>query len=445
MAGGILLASLVACAPNPAEPAESAKSGPAGASGDSAEASGVTGPGKTSHSAVRGSGTGPGSSKRPSTKTPLEAALLATVERLAGPGTKGRATGTEESRAVAAWIAQRFESLGFEPVVDGGYYHDFRAGRAIEGRNVAGILRASSPDALDEYVVVGAHYDHHGIVARKVWPGADDNASGVAGLLQLAEHFASRREELRRHLVFVSYDLEEKGLIGSRHFVAKEIIPSAKTRFMCVFDLIGGTLMPGQEATFYALGSEHSAELRELLVRLEDAKPQGAPYRCSPLGTYLIEPVGEMMARSDYAPYRSKKIPYLFFTTATPWYYHTPFDTPDRLDYAKMAAIVTRARDVLTPIVQAKTTPRFVRRVRPERSELAELQRMLAGILERADEWKIEERSRDRVAVLAKRLARLASEEGEIKARGRRWMQHAVIAILNVARALAPPGTTRRK
>ncbi|MHC4934328.1 MAG: M28 family peptidase [Planctomycetota bacterium] len=100
----------------------------------------------------------------------------------------------------------------------------------LHGRNVCALLRSTNPAALDEYLVVGGHHDHlgrgqAGSLARsakerkEVHNGADDNASGTAGVLALAEHLASRRRDLRRNVLFLTFTGEERGLLGSRHLM----------------------------------------------------------------------------------------------------------------------------------------------------------------------------------------------------------------------------------
>jgi len=353
--------------------------------------------------------------------------LHADVEFLAAKTMRGRGVGTPENARAAEWIAERFEKLGLEPACNGSWFHEFRLGDKA-CRNVAGLLRV---DGADEYVIIAAHHDHLGVRGKSIFRGADDNASGVAGVLALARVLAERRTELRRNLVFVSFDAEESGLIGSKRFVASGVIPTEKTVFMLVFDLIGGHFLPGEENSVYALGSEHSAAVRRVLL----ARSGASPLKTRILGTYVIEPAGPLFARSDYAAYRQKRVPYLFVSTATPWYYHTPYDTPDRLDYEKMASIVRLSRDVVFDMARFEGRPDFEARSKPEVREAREIAIMLQGMLDAREQFRLGRRA---VTELEARVAALHKmvDAGRVTDRGKRQIQRALITVLGVARRL---------
>ncbi len=363
------------------------------------------------------------------------ARLRATVSFLASDEMRGRGTGSPEGKMAAEWIAERFEKIGLEPANNGSFFHEFRFG-GKECRNVAGILRAPPP--AREFVVVGAHHDHLGGIGKTIYPGADDNASGVAGVLALAEHFAARKKGLKRHMVFVSYDAEEKGLIGSKRFVGHGVIAIDKTVFMLVFDLIGGVFLPGQEQRVYALGSEHSKAVRAVLEQHRKAEALEA----IPLGTYLIEPVGPAFARSDYSAYRAKHVPYLFMTAATPWYYHTPFDRPELLDYEKASRTLGIARAILADIVTSTKPLDFVAKPAGEVQDARDLVRMIESVLERQKELRISERRAGTLRAHVERLAKLTATD-ELGGRGKRACQMAIMDLLRVARSYRPPGWKR--
>ena len=111
--------------------------------------------------------------------------------------------------------------------------------RQLLARNVVGILRGSDPRLRDEALVLGAHFDHLGRVGGVVHPGADDNASGVAGLLEIARAFAASAEPPRRTLVFAFWTGEEEGKLGSGHYVRHPRWPLARTVAYLNFDMIG--------------------------------------------------------------------------------------------------------------------------------------------------------------------------------------------------------------
>jgi len=119
--------------------------------------------------------------------------------------------------------------------------------REIPAYNVAGILDGSDPTLKNETIVIGAHYDHLGrggegsLAPREgdIHYGADDNASGVAGLLELARIFRSQDSRPRRTIVFIAFSGEEEGLLGSNYYVNHPIVPLANTVAMINMDMIG--------------------------------------------------------------------------------------------------------------------------------------------------------------------------------------------------------------
>src|SRR5206468_4108793 len=145
----------------------------------------------------------------------------------------------------------------------------------------------------------------------EIYNGADDNASGVAVLLDIATR-VGRSPPLRRGILFCSFDAEEDGLVGSTHFVHSELYPIASIAAMICFDLVGGTFLPGDESRAFALGSECCEDLFDLVGYLRDSVKE---VRLERVGIYAIEPAGPIFARSDYSPFRLKKVPFVFFST----------------------------------------------------------------------------------------------------------------------------------
>jgi Zn-dependent M28 family amino/carboxypeptidase len=300
--------------------------------------------------------------------------MRATVAFLASPEMKGRRIGTDENRRAAEWIAARFARLGLQPANQGSFFHAFEVGN-YAGRNVAGILR--SAEASDQYVVVGAHLDGVGDLGGRHRPAADDNASGVAALLEIAAAFVAQRQQLTRNVVFAAYDAEEVGLIGSTAFVHDEVIPSEDTVFTIIFDMIGGRFFPWQPKQVIAMGSEHSPQVRQALIDLSRDRAT----RIERIGTYVLEPAGPLLARSDYRAYRKARVPYLFFSTGTPWYYHLPDDTVARIDFDQAAEIAQVAFDIAARFARGDHELEFVPRPQPEVHDLRGLRRLTDEIL----------------------------------------------------------------
>ena len=261
------------------------------------------------------------------------------VRFLASDEMRGRDNGTEEGRRAADHIAGAMKDAGLAPGAKGTWFHDFDV-RGVRGRNVAGLLRG---EREDEVVVVAAHHDARGVIKGKIQNGADDNASGVAVVLELARVMAAGPRPTRS-ILFVSFDAEEDGLVGSRAFVKDEIRPAEAYTTAVVFDLVGGDFLPWETERAYAFGAASSEALERAVA---GAKVDGL--EVTPLGVYLLEPLPGM-ARSDYAPFRDRGVPFVFFSTGTPCYYHTEHDDPTVMNWAKLLRVARFARRVVSEV-----------------------------------------------------------------------------------------------
>lgn len=275
------------------------------------------------------------------------------VEYLASDDLKGRDNGTPEGRKAADYVAERFKEAGLRPAGrDGTWFHDFEAAGALKGRNVLGLLPGRDPALAKEIIVVNAHHDGLGVHKGKVHNGADDNASGVAMILELARAFSAA--PARRSLLFASFDAEEDGLVGSREFLKSDLVDVKQLAANVCFDLIGGQFLPGDEERFYVVGAESSPELLAAASR-----PGGPGLRPAASGAHVIEPMGPDFARSDYGSFRRWKVPFVFLSTGTPWYYHTEYDDLSRVDVAKMARIAGWVFPVLRSVADGDARPRW--------------------------------------------------------------------------------------
>lgn len=272
------------------------------------------------------------------------------VRFLASPELEGRDNGTEGGRRAAEYVAERFRAAGLKTE-----FQDFE-----KGRNVLGLLEGE----LKEVVVVGAHHDGHGVVKGRIQPGADDNASGVALVLELARVLAKSRP--KRSILFVTFDAEEDGLLGSRAFVKSGKYPDVAAAF--IFDLVGGRFFRWETDLLYAMGSESSEQLSSVV---RSTKVDGLIVR--PLGIFLIEPFPDF-ARSDYAAFRAKSVPFVFFSTGTPWYYHTEHDTPEVVDFPKLTKVALYAKDVVAATSSAADRPVFRKPAPSKEDEAAVVQ-----------------------------------------------------------------------
>ncbi len=339
------------------------------------------------------------------------------IRFLSSPEMKGRDNGTPEGERAAQYVAERFKEFGLKPGGKDGYFQDFKA-QKVGGRNVIGLLPG---EKAAEFIVVAAHHDARGTVGGKVQPGADDNASGVAMVLELARSFSGTR--LGRSILFVSFDAEEDGLVGSREFVKSSLYETASIAAMFVFDLIGGDFFPWEGNRFYALGSEYSAELSD---RVSNHAAKAREVEVVRTAVALIEPFPEM-ARSDYHAFRAKGVPFVFFSTGTPWYYHTEHDTIERINFGKMVKAAQLVRRVVAETADDEKRPIFRAPARVEgdgRTVVATLER----ILKERERLVLSDPQADQAKSLAAELS--AEREPDLKK-----LQQAMILIFSIARS----------
>lgn len=298
------------------------------------------------------------------------------VATLASPEFAGR-RGPEARRSIEL-LSRRFDELGLAPLFADGYEQPFaaREGGPEVGRNVGGWLEGSDPSRREEWVLVAAHFDHLGVQRGVLFPGADDNASGVAMLLEVAGSLAHGKRP-RRSVAFVAFDREEDGLWGSRHFVAHPPRPLERMRLMLVADMLGRSLGGVCDEFVFVLGSEHVPALRTGIAEAAS----GLPIRAGVIGSDVL-----LFDRSDYGPFRLRKLPYLFFTTGESPAYHTPEDRPETIDYGKLEAACTLVERLARLAVDHEELPVWSDPPRHELDEARAVRDVLARILERADE-----------------------------------------------------------
>lgn len=188
-------------------------------------------------------------------------------------------------------------------------------------KNVAGYL----PGETDDYLVVGAHYDHLGLGSQsslapskvgEVHPGADDNASGVAAILELARGYAARAEPLRRGLLFLAFAGEEIGLLGSSHWVDHPTLPLERAVAMFNFDMVGRI----ENRKLYVGGLGTSEPLKAMVERAAEAH------------SLRVDASRSAASSSDHTSFAAKKIPVLFFFSGLHSDYHKPGDVPAKIE-----------------------------------------------------------------------------------------------------------------
>jgi hypothetical protein len=243
--------------------------------------------------------------------------LRARVALLASPALDGRAPGTDGDRAARAHIVERFRCLGLVAGGAGGSYEQ----PFDDTANVIGLARGGDAKVGAEIVLVVAHHDHLG----GGFLGANDNASGVAALLAIAQ--AVRRHGTpRRTIAFATFGAEEQGLVGSTHLVASPpaSLPLDRVVQVINLDMVGSHASSNAVAAF---GTFRGQPSRAILARLDDGYPK------------LNVGLGGHSVRGDHLGFCKQGIPYVFFWTPDRRCYHERCDTADRLDYPRMADI----------------------------------------------------------------------------------------------------------
>lgn len=278
---------------------------------------------------------------------PSLVALRPVATWLADDERQGRLPGSQHERDSARYIADLFTTLGLRPLVGERLVHPFDfdtdAGTVRSAGNVVSVWDVGAEDTL----VLGAHYDHLGRGPRfsknpfvdEVHNGADDNASGVAVLLRLADRYASGARTSKVNLVFVAFSGEEAGLFGSKAFLAQLAPPQlAQVRGMLNFDMVGR-----RDARTPMLTLEGPQEFPGWNTLLAGIDPRGFTLRTS-------EPLTP--GSSDHETFALADVPVLSFSTGRSPGYHLPTDDVQFLDFEGMEAVVSIALDVVDAVAR---------------------------------------------------------------------------------------------
>lgn len=272
-------------------------------------------------------------------ETIIQPATIAShITKLASDKMKGRGTGSRENDKAAKYIIKQFKKFNLSPLGDKGSYKQHFTAKVKRVVVPDSLRRASNiigflDNNATYTIVIGAHYDHLGMgnqgsskaenPANQIHNGADDNASGVAGLLELARYFSQNNKKEACNFLFIAFGAEELGLLGSRHFLNNPTIPLEKINFMTNMDMIG-RYNPNNGVGIGGYGTSESwpeifQDVKGKVKFFTDASGSGG---------------------SDHASFNAKKIPVLFFHTGGHDDYHKPTDDSDKIDSIAEAAIL---------------------------------------------------------------------------------------------------------
>jgi aminopeptidase YwaD len=236
--------------------------------------------------------------------------------------------------------------------------------------NVVGYLEGSDPKLKNEYIVVGGHYDHLGMggpSSRKpdtiaIHNGADDNASGTAGVIELARRIQADKGSFGRSFIFITFSAEELGLLGSQYFVSNPTVPIASLKGMINLDMIGRLK---DELTIEGTGS--STESDSLLTILEKGRPYKVTHSAGAAGG------------SDHTSFYNKGVPVFFFFSGMHYDYHTPSDKADKINYKGESDILDMAYDLAK--VMGTSKPLTYKQVAGQMNTGARTYRIALGIM----------------------------------------------------------------
>ena len=239
------------------------------------------------------------------------------VSVLASDEYEGRKPGTDGDEKTIVYIENQFKQIGLKPINGNSYRQSFvyPARRpTVETSNVVGIIEGTE----DTCILLGAHMDHLGKASKnRIYNGADDNASGVSALIEIAEAFVESKVVPKHTLIFVAFNAEEMGLVGSQFYVSYPVKPLDKLTLMINLDMVGR--LDGKDELDLQ-SSRVSKDLKKLIDKLD--------------GNYSFDfDLKRAGSRSDHANFANEEIPVLFFHTGGHNLYHTSGDEVDTVDF----------------------------------------------------------------------------------------------------------------
>lgn len=280
--------------------------------------------------------------------------LVKHVETLASPDYEGRKAGTQGGEKAIDYVVDRFRTIGLRPRGTKSYEQPFEGQGGVDCANVIGLLDGSDDKLKHEYVVIGAHHDHLGKKKGVLFPGADDNASGVAALLEIAR-WMKEEGKPARSILFITFDSEESGLLGSKHFVDRPTVEREKIVAMINFDMVSRGALEHvcvcgkSESPEFAAYVEAAAPLVDLALDFSyDAKWRGS---------------------SDHGSFANVKIPWLYFGVEDHEDYHRPTDTADKISKPKLEKIARLGYLTLLAVANAPTPPAYVAPQKPAKKK----------------------------------------------------------------------------
>ena len=271
-------------------------------------------------------------------------ALRTDVETLSSDAFEGRGTGTQGLNLALEYIEKRFQEAGLQPAGTDGYRQSFEG---PDGSTLVNLIGMAGAGSGDQHAIIGAHYDHLGMGqgtgnAGQLHPGADDNASGVAVLIEVARRLA--QEELTHPVLFIAFAGEETGLLGSAHYVGDPSKPLASCVAMVNLDTVG-RLFDGPLTVF---GTKSAGEMPHVI--------RGVNYGVG----FELEMPEEDPGGSDQASFTGKGVAAVQLFTGAHADYHRPGDTPDKVDYEGLERIAEFSTELAIYLAEREAPMAFI-------------------------------------------------------------------------------------
>jgi membrane-associated protease RseP (regulator of RpoE activity) len=276
------------------------------------------------------------------------------VDALADDTFEGREAGSRGGRAAATYIVQNLKRFGFHGGgPKGSFFQDFR-----EFHNILTLVEGRDPALKDQVVLISAHYDHvgYGSASNSFGPlgaihnGADDNASGVAALLEVAEAVSRLAEPTGRSILIAFWDGEEKGLLGSEHWATHPTVPLERVSIMVNADMVGR--LRNDRVEVY--GSRTSAGLRRLVSSQNDVPG------------LTLDFTWQMKPDSDHHTFFSRNVPVVMLHTGLHRDYHRPSDDADKINADGLKQVAQLMFGVLVELAEEPAVGGFRRQSRQE-------------------------------------------------------------------------------
>ncbi len=275
------------------------------------------------------------------------------VSILADDILEGREAGSRGGRAAAKYLIARLEEAGLQAAGTNGQFMQPLDQQTFEanGQNLLAVLPGSDPELRDEYIVVGAHYDHVGYGSRHnsygpwglIHNGADDNASGVAAVLEVIDALTQTGHHHRRSILFAFWDGEEKGLLGSKHWKKNPTIPLEAVKFAWNIDMVGRM----DKGRIEVGGTRNALGVRRLLSSSKLSEQTWLDF------------TWEYKSNSDHWTFYEAGIPSLYLHTGLHEDYHRPTDDIEKLNVDGIRQVSAYLLEQLSKLAEVDQLPTF--------------------------------------------------------------------------------------